>query len=73
MASMTVEQILARLRRDGHGDLITAVHDRELSAYGAACLVGYVRRKRTKSSPGEDPRSRYRLFRESVVLKGMMK
>jgi hypothetical protein len=71
MASMSTEAIVARLLRDGHGDLVEAIRNRELTPHAAACLVGYLRRKPIKSAPGDDPRSKRRLFNESVLLRGM--
>jgi hypothetical protein len=71
MASMTKEQIVARLLRDGYGDLVTAIHQRETTAHAAACLVGYFRRKPIKSAPGEDNRSKLRLYSEAKLLRDL--
>jgi hypothetical protein len=65
MASMSTAAILDRLRRDGHGELVTAVRERQLSAYGAACLAGYFKRKAGKL--GSDNRSRRRLYGEAKL------
>jgi hypothetical protein len=71
MASMSTEAIVNRLARDGYGGLVTAIRSRQMTAHAAACLVGYFRRRATKSAPGDDPRSKRRLFNESALLKGM--
>jgi hypothetical protein len=63
--------ILNRLERDGHFDLLEAVHQRQISAFAAGCIAGYCKRPPTKSAPGEDGRSRRRLFNEAVLLRGM--
>jgi hypothetical protein len=70
MVSMSTEAIVDRLLRDGYGDLVTAIRSREMTAHAAACLVGYFRRKPTKSAPGEDGRSKRRLFNERKLLEG---
>jgi hypothetical protein len=67
MASMSTQAIVDRLLRDGHGDLVSKIRNRELSPHGAACLVGYFLRKPTKSAPGEDNRSRRRLYTEGKL------
>jgi hypothetical protein len=64
MASMTTAQIVARLLRDGHGDLALAVRDRTISAHSASVLAGYSRRRPTKSS------SKRRLANEAQVMGG---
>lgn len=67
MASMSREAIVDRLLRDGYGDLVTAIRNREMTAHGAACLVGYFKRRATRSEPGEDNRSRRRLYAEGKL------
>jgi len=49
--------ILARLKRDGYQTLLQAVLDRRLSPFGAGCLAGYFKRRRTISAPSDDRRS----------------
>jgi hypothetical protein len=71
MASMTTTQIVARLARDGYDRLVWAVRNREMTAHAAAALVGYIRRKPTKSAPGVDPRSKRRLAIDSLVMREM--
>jgi hypothetical protein len=71
MASLSTAQIVNRLLRDGYGDLVTAIRNREMTAHAASIIAGYARRKPTKSAPGEDPRSKRRLFNESTLLRGM--
>jgi hypothetical protein len=68
MPSMNRDQVVARLLRDGHGDLVTAIRDRVLTPYAAACLVGYRQRPPTKSIPGEHNRSRRRLAIEGALI-----
>jgi len=67
MASLTTTQIVSRLLRDGYGDLVTKIRQREMTAHAAACLVGYFKRKPIKSAPGEDNRSRRRLYTEGKL------
>jgi len=67
MASMSREAIVDRLLRDGYSDLVTAIRNRELTPHAAACLVGYFKRKPIKSPPGEDNRSRRRLYAEGKL------
>jgi hypothetical protein len=69
MASMNRDEVVARLLRDGHGNLVTAIRDRVLTPYAAACLVGYRKRPPTKSA-GEDNRSRRRLAVEGMLMWG---
>ena len=71
MASMTTAQILARLVRDGYGDLATAVHQREITAHAAGILAGYTRRKPTKSAPGTSEVSKRRLYTEAALLRSL--
>jgi hypothetical protein len=69
MSSNSTTSILRRLEADGHLDLLTAVHQRRISPYAAACIVGYFRRKPAKGPPGEDNRSRRRLGDEGALLR----
>jgi hypothetical protein len=39
--------LLARLRREGYHDLLTAVLNRKISAFSAACLLGWAKRRPT--------------------------
>jgi hypothetical protein len=64
---MSTAAILDRLKRDGHLDLVAAVHARAISAHSAGILAGYTRRKPTRSAPGVDPRSKRRLAAESMI------
>src|SRR5262249_13975179 len=65
--ALSPEAILNRLQRDGHLDLLTAVRQRQISAFHAACIVGYCKRPPTKSAPGDDNRSKQRLFIERTL------
>jgi hypothetical protein len=67
MASMSTQAIVDRLLRDGHGDLVSKIHDREMTPHAAGCLAGYFRRKPIKSAPGDDPRSKRRLYTEGKL------
>ena len=67
MPSWTPASICRRLERDGHFDLLEAVRQREITAHHAGCIAGYLRRAATKSAPGDDPRSKRRLYTEGKL------
>jgi hypothetical protein len=43
----SVDYIVARLRREGHDDLVEAIANRKLSAFACACLLGWRQRPLT--------------------------
>jgi hypothetical protein len=60
--------ILARLERQKRFDLLDLIESRQLSAYGVACELGWCRRRRTISAPGDDPRSHRRIFDVKALI-----
>jgi hypothetical protein len=50
--STSVDYILARLEREGRTDWIEAIHARRVSAFAAACELGWAKRPQTLH--GED-------------------
>src|SRR5262245_52889284 len=64
MPSLTTAGIVARLERDGHGNLATAVRERRISAHSAAIRAGYFARRPTRTS------NMRRLAREAEVMEG---
>jgi hypothetical protein len=49
--------IVSRLRRDGRDDLVEAIHNREISAFAAAVLMGWA--KRPEPRYGQPRRRRF--------------
>jgi hypothetical protein len=61
------EYLLARLRREGYHDLLTAVLNRKISAFSAACLLGWARRPPTVRG-SRSPQAHRREFNAKALI-----